>query len=299
MINNVTIVGGTHGNEITGTYLLRRWAANPAEITRESFATSTFWANPRAFYENKRFVDVDLNRSFLVKELNDKTVLTYEGQRAKAINACLGPKESSAVDFIIDIHTTTSNMGVTLVLFEGYDEYDFRLAAFIKSQMPMVNLYVFKDHGEDIPYLASIAPRRLALEIGPVPQGVLRHDIFERANRVVQFALDYAHVVNVGSESDLDYDQELEIFVHKSEVSFPLDNAGNICGMVHGDLQDKDFTELKNGDPLFIKLDGDIVPFEDDPAYPVFINEAAYYEAKIALSLTEKATRQVRRLANS
>lgn len=292
MINRVAIIGGTHGNEVTGTYLLRRWAENPAEISRDSFTTSPLWANPRAFSENKRFVDVDLNRSFLLKELNDETIHTYEGQRAKAINECLGPKEKPAVDFLIDIHTTTSNMGVTLVLFDGCDEYDVRLAAFIKSQMPAVNLYVFKDDGEDLPYLVSIAPRRLALEIGPVPHGVLRHDVFQRANQVVQLALDYVHLLNVGSEPEPAHD--LEVFVHKAVVHFPLDAAGNICGMVHRNLQDRDFTELRKGDPLFMKLDGGIVRFEEDQvAYPAFINEAAYYDAKIALSLTEKAIRKI------
>lgn len=287
MVNRVTIVGGTHGNEVTGIYLLRRWAANPAEISRESFSTSTLWANPKAFYENKRYIDADLNRSFLIKELNDETIFTYEGNRAKAINAYVGPKGSPAVDLLIDIHTTTSNMGVTLVSFEGDNEYNFHLAAFIKSQIP-VNLYHFQDQSDDFPYLTSITPRRLAVEIGPVPQGVLRHDIFEQANRVVQLALDYVHSVNVGSKPD--HETELEVFVHKSAVSYPLDEAGNICGIVHRDLQDKDFTELRKGDPLFAKLNGEIVRFEEDgPAYPAFINTSAYYEKKIALTLTEKS----------
>lgn len=292
MINKLTIIGGTHGNEVTGTYLLKRWTANPTEIARESFKTSILWANPKAFYENKRYIDVDLNRSFLIKELHDETIITYEGNRAKAINAYLGPKESPAVDFLIDIHTTTSDMGVTIVLFEGDDEYNFRLAAFIKSHMPRVNLYHFQDHSEDHPYLVSITPRRLVLEIGPVPQGVLRHDVFELANRAVQLALDFVHSVNVGSQPD--NENEVEVFVHKSVVSFPLDQAGNINGIVHRDLQDKNFSELKKGDPLFIMLNGDLVRFEgDETAYPTFINEAAYYHQKIALSLTEKSIRKI------
>ena len=126
-INKVAIVGGTHGNEVTGTYLLRRWAKNPTEISRESFTTKTLWANPKAFYENKRYIDADLNRFFLRDHLNDETIHTYEESRAKVINAALGPKDNPAFDFSIDIHTTTSNMGVTLILVGG-DEYDLRLA---------------------------------------------------------------------------------------------------------------------------------------------------------------------------
>jgi len=77
-------------------------------------------------------------------------------------------------------------------------------------------------------------------------------------------------------------------------VSFPLDEAGNICGIVHKDLQDKDFTELRKGDPPFIKLNGEIVRFEgDEPAYPAFINTSAYYDKKIALSLTDRTIRKI------
>ena len=44
-INRVAIVGGTHGNEFSGIYLLRKWQASPALIERASFATETVFAN--------------------------------------------------------------------------------------------------------------------------------------------------------------------------------------------------------------------------------------------------------------
>jgi aspartoacylase len=291
IINTLAIVGGTHGNEITGPYLLRRWAANPAEITRESFTTTTFWASPKAFYENKRYIDADLNRCFLNKDLLDKNIFTHEGDRAKVINSYFGPKQNPAVDFLIDIHTTNSNMGVTLISFKGDDEYNFKLAAFIKSQIPIVNLYHFTDE-KDVPYLASITTRRLVLEIGPIPDGVLKHDIFDQANRVVQLALDFIHKVNLGV--DPDSVSELEVYVHKTTVSFPLDKDGNIFGMVHRELDGRDFKALRKGDPIFMKLNGEIVRFEEqETAYPVFINASAYYENKVAFSLSEKTMRKI------
>lgn len=292
MIKKVVIVGGTHGNEITGPYLLKRWAANPSEITRESFTTTTLWANPKAFYENKRYVDADLNRSFFLKDLLDERVVSYEGSRAKTIFSDLGPKNNSASDFMIDIHTTNSNMGLTVVSFKGDDEYNFNLSAFLKSQIPTINLYHFPDECDDFPYLTSIMARRLALEIGPVPDGVLSHDIFDQANLVIQLTLDYVHRSNVGVPPEPERD--LEMYVHRSTMSFPLDDAGNIFGIVHRDLDGKDFRVLRHQDPLFIKLDGEIVRFEEEgPLYPVFVNASAYYEKRIAFSLAEKTTRRI------
>lgn len=286
-INKVAIVGGTHGNEFTGTYLVKTWAKNKDEITRESFITETLWANPKAFYENKRYIDADLNRSFLLDDLKNSAIHTYEGNRAKIINSILGPKENPVFDFIIDIHTTTSNMGITLVVLEG-DKFNLRLASFIKSNLPNVNLYYFKDQSGDLPYLTTITSKRIGIEIGPIPQGLIRHDIFEQAKEAIRLILDYIHRTNIGLEPE--YKKEIEVFIHRTTLNFPVDEFGNICALVHRNLQDKDFTELKKGDPIFITLNGETITYnEDTTTYPVFINEAAYYENKIALILTDRA----------
>lgn len=72
--------------------------------------------------------------------------------------------------------------------------------------------------------------------------------------------------------------------------------------MVHPALQDHDFQELKDGDPLFLMLDGTTRCFskkecqvpEDETVYPFFVNEAAYYEKKVALMLGKRVDRTVR-----
>jgi len=284
-IKKVAIVGGTHGNEFTGTFLLRRWTNNPSEITRESFTTKTLWANPKAFYENKRYIDADLNRCFLRADLDNEAIHTYEGNRAKLINALLGPKGNPAFDFTFDIHTTTGNMGITLILI-GEDQYQLRLAAFIKAHMPDVNLLCIpRELGQG--NLSSVTPRMLGLEIGPVPQGLLRHDIFEQANEAMRLSLDYIHQVNKGDEPESG--SNVEVFMLRGTVGFPVDDDGNICAMVHRELQDRDFKELKKGDAMFSTLNGETITFnEEKTAYPAFINEAAYYDLKIAFSLTDK-----------
>ena len=45
------------------------------------------------------------------------------------------------------------------------------------------------------------------------------------------------------------------------------------------------------GDPVFLTLDGKTIPLGgDSTVYPVFVNEAAYYEKKEAFAKTTKLT---------
>jgi aspartoacylase len=83
-------VGGTHGNEFTGAYLIKKFDQFPDLITRPSFETMTLLANPKAFQATRRYLDKDLNRCFLQKDLQNSTTSTYEETRAKSINKTLG-----------------------------------------------------------------------------------------------------------------------------------------------------------------------------------------------------------------
>ena len=53
-ISRVAIVGGTHGNEFTGVYLIKKFERTPEIIKRPSFETLTLLANPQAFQARKR-----------------------------------------------------------------------------------------------------------------------------------------------------------------------------------------------------------------------------------------------------
>ena len=65
-----------------------------------------------------------------------------------------------------------------------------------------------------------------------------------------------------------------------------------MTAMIHPSRQDADFQPLKDGDALFIDLQGNSIAFkapqQDATYYPVFINEAAYYDQLHALSLMIK-----------
>jgi aspartoacylase len=64
--------------------------------------------------------------------------------------------------------------------------------------------------------------------------------------------------------------------------------------VLHPDRLGRDWQPLRPGDPLFLDGEGATLPYqppaglEDRPVWPVFINEAAYGEKGIALSLTQR-----------
>ena len=75
-------------------------------------------------------------------------------------------------------------------------------------------------------------------------------------------------------------------------IDFPRDSSGALAAFVHPDLQGRDWQPIKTGHPLFVNINGEVVRlFEQslkDEVVPVFINEAAYSEKNIAMSLTKR-----------
>lgn len=287
-INNIAIVGGTHGNELTGIALLQRWAENPAEIQRAGIEVSTLLANPRAFAHNVRYIDNDLNRRFSAQDLQDIALGTYEEARAQAINAQLGPKgDAPKTDFIFDLHTTTSNMGITLVLLSN-DPMHLDLVAYIQMQMPECKIFTYILEQDESNYLCSVARHSgLIIEVGPTPQGVLRPDIFEQTRRALVAGMDFFELWNKDQLPELPKTLVGYDFIEK--VHFPLDAQGKRCGMIHPALQDQDYQPLNPGDPLFMLFDGSTVTYQGaETCYPCFVNEAAYYDQAHAMSFMRK-----------
>lgn len=291
-ISNVVITGGTHGNEYTGIYLLRKMQQTSFSRRWGDLKVELLHANPEAYALNKRFVDADLNRCFTQKILSDDTLTSYEAERAQEINQLIGPKESSATDMIIDMHTTTASMGVTLILVND-DSFNFRMAAYVQSKLE--NCYVYHvpalnyAGNLDHPFLNSLAPYGFLLEVGPIANSLVRHDVLEQTYAAICAALEFVTLTNANQPPAID--EQLEVYQHAHTVNFPTDAEGHIAGYIHKDLQDRDYQLLKKGTAIFEMLNGDVIHFEEEGCYyPVFINEAAYYYQKIAFSLTEKVT---------
>ena len=234
-IKNVAIVGGTHGNEITGAYLLRRWTRNPDEVTRPTFTTRLFFGNPKAFAENRRFIDEDLNRCFSIDALLKTESPSYEASRAAVLNQAIGPKGRPGREFLINLHTSTSNCGAMIILLKD-SAFSLRLAAYLTVHVPEARLHYIPPNGGDQPYLGSICPESVSVEVGPIPQGVLRQDMFSLSQKIVGHALDYVHHVNQGSALDLP--QKVEVFRVQEGVRFPEDGS-DLGAIIHESLQDR------------------------------------------------------------
>ena len=285
-IKTVAVVGGTHGNEFSGIYLLRKWQQSAA-LARDSFSVETVFANPKAHNDNKRYIDHDLNRQFSLADLANNELASYEQSRAKAINQQIGPKGDAKVDFIIDLHNTTSNMGPSLILLQS-DRFNRQLGAYVKMHMPNA-VIVLEDHTsiEQHHFLSSIAPQGVIVEIGPQPQSVIRQDVLDWMDEMTKHILDFVHLYN--TDELLPLIPSYEAFRYHETLSLPLDEQGQRIGMVHSSVQDNDFEPLHSGDPIFTLFDGSEVFWKGDyEAFPHFINEAAYYDNNLAMSLAKK-----------
>ncbi len=288
-IEQVAVVGGTHGNEFSGIYLLKKWNKRSEYLEREGLTIQTLFANTKAHEENKRYIDCDLNRQFISTSLADNSLTNYEQSRAKAINAELGPKGDAKSDFIIDLHNTTSNMGPTLILLQS-DLFNRQLGAYVLAKMPEA-VIVFEDQVslEEHYFLASVAAQGVIVEIGPQPQSVVRQDVLDYMEAMTQHILDFVVLFNKDEVTNLP--ESYQAYRYIETLKLPEDENGERIGMVHKNVQDQDFKVLTKGDPIFTLFDGGEICYQGGyEAYPHFINEAAYYDNNLAMSLAKKVS---------
>ncbi|XP_054828002.1 N-acyl-aromatic-L-amino acid amidohydrolase (carboxylate-forming) isoform X1 [Eublepharis macularius] len=292
-LKHVAICGGTHGNEMSGIFLVKHWLRNPTELQRDTFHATPFLGNPRAVDKCVRYIDRDLNRTFSAEFLNskDSDIESYEVQRTWEVNQIFGPKGSfQAYDFMFDLHNTTSNMGACLIVDSEHSLLPMHMCNYIqkhytKSSCP---IFLYQLPGEETYGISSVAKAALALELGPQPQGVLRADLLAQMQSIMACALDFTDLFNKGMLFPA-----FKIEAHKvaQRIDYPRYSDGEISAVVHPNLQDKDFLPLKPGDPIFQTVNGEPILYEgNDITYPAFINEAAYYEKKVAFVLMEKHT---------
>lgn len=286
LIRRVAIVGGTHGNELTGIYLVKKFEQFPDLIDRPTLECSTILANPKAISANQRYIDRDLNRCFSNVDLANSTLTSYEDQRAKEIAAQLGPKDQPNVDLIIDLHSTTSNMGLT-ILPSTKHRVNLRLAAYLSTLHPAVRVCCGVQCSQDAPMLRSLSPYGCTIEVGAIAQGIVAAEQLQHTEMLVHAILDYLDAIN--QEVPLPVPSNLTIYQGISAIDYPRNALGELQAIIHPQLQFKDYEPLRDGAPMFLTFTGESIPYRGETiVYPVFINESAYYEKKIALVLTEK-----------
>lgn len=286
-INRVAIVGGTHGNEFTGAYLIQKFDQFPDLITRPSFETVTLLANPNAFAVGRRYVEKDLNRCFLKQDLQDSTLGSYEELLAKSIQDSLVSNRDKQADFILDLHSSTANMGLTIILVNSHP-LNLKFAAYLSQINPLVRIYRCSYKSiEENPFVNSLCELGFAIEVGPIAQGVLKATLFQQTEELVHAVLDYLEGFNRG-EIPLT-NETLILYDHLSIVEYPKKPDGTIFGMIHPELQDKDYQPLLPEDPMFLNFDNETIIYKGvSTVWPIFINEAAYYNQGIAMCFTQK-----------
>ncbi|XP_010634085.1 N-acyl-aromatic-L-amino acid amidohydrolase (carboxylate-forming) isoform X1 [Fukomys damarensis] len=305
-LRRVVVTGGTHGNEMSGVYLARHWLRTPADLQRPSFSTVPVLANPAATALCRRYIGRDLNRTFTNTFLTSRATPDepYEVTRARELNQLLGPKNSSqAFDFLLDLHNTTANMG-TCFISNATDIFAMHLCHHLQFSPPRpgflicpfrlqlknpelpTRVLVYRLPKEETYSLDSVTKHGMSLELGPQPQGVLRADLFSRMRSLVSSSLDFIELFNQGAAFPA---FEMEVYRYLGCEDFPHTEDGDLAGMVHPQLQDRDFEPLQPGAPIFQMFSGEDMLYKGDSTmYPLFINEAAYYEKNIAFIRSEK-----------
>lgn len=313
VIRKVAIVGGTHGNERIGVQLVNQWATqiskaksiSDCEVWRGSFETKVLIGNPRAVQLRRRFVDADLNRqcNTSIHGANKHDDDTMESKRLIYLQALLGHKRKESdsacayteggiygtADFIIDLHSTDSTVGMMCMISAGdWDPPAVRLAAHLLTIFPTLKVTFSAGNKWDSPSIDSIGRHGVTFVVGPCAHGIVDSFLLEQTRALVRVTLDYfdcqnrkatfnyiddhdgvLSVTEVGDCENMTIargpriqylslnsqltksPQIIDVYMMVSYVRFP---SGHMC--VHPRLVGRDFQTIKPGDVAFISTDG-------------------------------------------
>ncbi|MBE9207207.1 aspartoacylase [Nostoc sp. LEGE 06077] len=289
-INSVVIATGTHGNEFTGIYLGKKFGQFPNLIQRSSFNTRVLLSNPKAFAVARRYIEKDLNRCFATADLQNPQLASYEDILAKNIYYLLAEESKNQQQVIIDLHTSTANMQLTIILGSKHP-FLLKLAAQLSAINPEVRI-CYSQPTRDSNFLCSISELGFAIEVGPVAQGVLNAELFQKTEALIYQVLDYIESYNQGLEQP--ENTTLTYYQYAGVIDYPRNEAGEIQAMIHPQLQFRDYEPLNPDEPIFLTFEGSAIAYQGtSTVYPIFINEAAYYEKGIAMCLTENKTIEI------
>jgi succinylglutamate desuccinylase len=262
---NIAIIGGTHGNETVGIEVMKAFEKSKPEGCLHEF--KTFLGNPLAFERGVRFVNSDLNRSF------GKTgkSIGYEAGRTTVLQ-----KEIIGnFDYLLDLHTTTSNMGLTLLL-NCNDKISLQSACYLKEKFPSIKLIMSDVLNEDCYFTNAMVKSGLTIEVGAVANNVVNTRLLLDVYKMVEEVLCW----DFSKEYDF---SNIEYYQTHERLYYPKEDGW----FIHPDLEDAAFKPINKGDPLFLNINGETVNYDKDQVvYPFFINEAAYQKDRIAMEFS-------------
>ena len=278
----ILIVSGTHGNEINPV-----WAVNQFIKQNHTFDSNIEYefiiGNPLAYERGCRYIDIDLNRSFnSIKYKLDNSI--YEIKRANFLIEKFGVNGSEPCEIAIDLHTTTANMGTSIVMY-GRRKKDFCLAALLQHKFGLP-IYLHEKDEKQNGFLVEAWPCGLVIEIGSVAQNFYDPKIINRFLIIISSLRDE---ISKLKNNQIKIPKGLIVHVHKGSIDYPREKNGNISSLIHPERINQDWNPIKKGDPLFMDIEGNTVVYEEEEiVWPVFIGEVAYKEKNIAMSYTKK-----------
>ncbi|MEO0687556.1 MAG: aspartoacylase [Cyanobacteria bacterium J06649_11] len=279
-IKKVALVGGTHGGELTGIFLVQKFQQSPHLIQRHGFESIAFISNEKAVAMGTRYIDTDLNRAFNRQDLENPQLTNYEQSLAKKIVRRI---QKEKIDLIIDLHSTTSNMGLTVILHSDNPDL-LKMAGYLTQTNSKVKI-LLHNLNKQASYLINSAELGITIEVGAIANGVLDAKLFQETEKLIYAILDYLEADKKGKP--LSVSSGFTYYSAIGTVDYPRNEQGKIQAMIHPKLQFQDYQPLNPGNPIFITFDGEEIFYQGDgTVYPVFINEAAYYEKGTAMCLT-------------
>ena len=102
-MKKVTIISAMHGDEVYGIELFKQFTSAFPEL--KSYV-QLIVGNEEAYRQQKRFIDVDMNRHYRVGDDS------YESGEIKRVDQLI---KDFQPDYIIDIHTTRRNSGIFFI----------------------------------------------------------------------------------------------------------------------------------------------------------------------------------------
>lgn len=260
----ILIVGSTHGNEWTGEAIIHRYAEE-LKNKYPNLPLEFMIGNPQARSFNQRYVDEDLNRVF--KDIHlDK--INYERSLAKIFLEKIHNKNV----FIIDIHSTTSNLGDTLIITQEHG-VNFEIA---KRATQKLKSKVIYSPDLEKKYLVSQSVYGMMIEIGPVKQN-------EYDERAIASAFKHVdEILNLTSQVDKNVKGEIKLYAERKDILFPNGEVIN-------------FSENFNQTD-FKKYTDKCFPYEDESIeisykgefFPIFIGEVSYQKSGLAFTICEE-----------
>ena len=287
--SKVMVVGGTHGNERNAPWLLEFWRSKPQGLESQGLGLALVLGNPEAHAANRRYLERDLNRSFDPTLLAEASPGQAELVRARELVDRFGPAGLEPCSVALDLHSTTAAMGNALVVY-GRRPADLALAAALQHRLGLP-VYLHEGDASQVGYLVEQWPCGLVIEVGPVAQGLVTAGICRQSQLALEAAL--ASLAEA-AEGVLRLPRQLVVHRHVRSVDLPRHGDGSPAACIHPERHGRDWQPMGPGEALFMDAGGQTLAYgppaglEYEVVWPVFINEAAYGEKGIALSLTRR-----------